>query len=728
MGTDAGAGDNPPLLEPGSKQTVAGGNLDHYHVAVNFEGTEPSRWPEATRAAGLRLAGYSFLILFLELALIRYAPGHVRVFGFYLNFVLMATFLGMGVGLLRAEQARMLRWLGLVAFVALFVAIKFFANVAVGGTIDRDEYLWGQFLTMPASVRQIGIVPVATLLFLLCALPFVPLGALLGWEFKKFPPLHAYSLDVAGSLFGVLGFAAASAFWTPPVVWFGVAMGVWLLLSINDWKFASAVAATGAAVLTLVLWSGGAQLERGPGPKREYWSPYYRIDFFITPHLYSLDVNGSLHQYMLDFDPAIIARAPELRAQREAYLKPLKLVPKIDTALVLGAGTGNDVALLIQLGARYIDAVEIDPTILTIGKVLHFQAPYADPRVHAHVEDARQFLRRARQRYDLIVLGTLDSQTLLSGMSSLRLDNYVYTVEAFQAARARLNPGGHLVTYHESPFPYVAAKIERMLATAFGEEPIILFQPDSRLFNYSFIAGGGLSPALSTGHPSTIPGVTVAVPHDDWPYLYLQRRTVPAHYLRALSGVLVIALVLVGAGAGRKLAGGFDGAMFFMGAGFLLIETKSVTEMSLLFGSTWRVNLLVFSSILVMILLANTAILRTPRTSVRTPFALLFASLALALVVPARSLLGLGVLGQWLLGGLLVALPVYFAATIFATLFAARANPTRALAYNLIGAMVGGVLEYSSMATGIKVLYLVAAAAYGGAFLFARRAERVLAA
>lgn len=697
---------------------------------MNFEGTEPSRWPEATRAAGLRLAGYSFLILFLELALIRYAPGHVRVFGFYLNFVLMATFLGMGVGLLRAEQARHLRWVGLVALVALFAAIKYFANVAVGGSIDRDEYLWGQFLVMPASVRQMGIVPVATLLFLLCALPFVPLGALLGWEFRKFPPLQAYSLDVAGSLFGVLGFAAASAFWTPPVVWFSVAIGVWLLLSLPDWKFTTGVALTGGAVLGLVLWSGGAQLEHGhvPGPKREYWSPYYRIDFFITPHLYSLDVNGSLHQYMLDFAPDIIARVPELRAQRDSYLKPLKLVPKIDTALVLGAGTGNDVALLIQLGARYIDAVEIDPTILTIGKVLHFQAPYADPRVHAHVEDARQFLRRTRQHYDLIVLGTLDSQTLLSGMSSLRLDNYVYTVESFRSARARLNPGGHLVTYHESPFPYVAAKIEQMLATAFGEEPVVLFQPDSRLFNYSFIAGGGLPLSLSTGHPSQVPGVTVAVPHDDWPYLYLGRRTIPTHYLKALSGVLLIALVLVAAGAGRKLAGGFDGAMFFMGAGFLLIETKSVTEMSLLFGSTWRVNLLVFSSILVMILLANTAVLRKPRTSVQTPFALLFASLAVALVVPARALLSLGVLGQWLLGGLLVALPVLFAATIFATLFTSRANPTRALAYNLIGAMVGGVLEYSSMATGIKALYLVAAMAYCGAFLFARREGRALAA
>src|ERR1700675_4456183 len=176
---------------------------------------------------------------------------------------------------------------------------------------------------------------------------------------------------------------------------------------------------------------------------------------------------------MLDLSPESAAKFPQIGGQRDAYLKPLKLVPHIDTVLVLGAGTGNDLALLLQLGAKHIDAVEIDPIILTLGKALHFQAPYADPRVTPYVNDARAYLRRAHQKYDLIVLGTLDSQTLLSGMSSLRLDNYVYTVEAFQSARARLKPGGRLVTYHESPFPYVAAKIHRVLTMAFGKEPVV---------------------------------------------------------------------------------------------------------------------------------------------------------------------------------------------------------------------------------------------------------------
>ena len=101
----------------------------------------------------------------------------------------------------------------------------------------------------------------------------------------------------------------------------------------------------------------------------------------------------------------------------------------------------------------------------------------------------------------------------------------------------------------------------------------------------------------------------------------------------------------------------------------------------------------------------------------------MFAALALAFLTPVRSLLWLGMAGQWVMGGLLVALPIFFAALIFAMLFRDRGNPTRALAYNLVGAIVGGLLEYSSMAIGVKGLYLVAGGAYLGALLFSSRSR-----
>jgi len=388
---------------------------------------------------------------------------------------------------------------------------------------------------------------------------------------------------------------------------------------------------------------------------------------------------------------------------------------------VVGSGTGNDLALLLMRGAKYVDAVEIDPVIADLGKVLHPQKPYDDPRVHLHVDDARAFLRRATQKYDLIIFGTLDSQTLLSGMSSVRLDNYVYTVEAFEAARRRLNPAGSLVLYHMSPQPYIGAKIYQMVGDAFRAPPGVFFGY-MNLFNLIVVAGDGAArvPPADRALLDTL-RTPYAGAHDDWPYLYLRDRTIPEHYFGALASVLGIAALFIGVGAGKVVRRGWDGAMFFMGAGFLLVETKSVTEMSLLFGSTWRVNLLVFASILVVVLIANVLVARSSPARVAPLFAGLFASLAGAYLLPASRLLPLGTLGQWMAGGLMVALPIYFAARIFSTLFRARSDAPRALAYNLLGAIVGGVLEYASMAVGIKGLYVIAAVLYGAAFLFASR-------
>jgi hypothetical protein len=130
---------------------------------------------------------------------------------------------------------------------------------------------------------------------------------------------------------------------------------------------------------------------------------------------------------------------------------------------------------------------------------------------------------------------------------------------------------------------------------------------------------------------------------------------------------------------------------------------------------------MVFTSILVMVLLANLWVQRSKTLNTKPLFGALLGSLAIAYVVPVSDLLWLGTLGQWVVGGLLVALPVLFASLIFSTLLAQRIDPARALAWNLLGAIVGGALEYSSLAAGIKALYLVAAIVYGGALLMSMR-------
>jgi SAM-dependent methyltransferase len=649
----------------------------------------------------LRIAGYSALILFFELALIRYTAGYVRVFSFYLNFVLIATFLGMGVGLLRAERASRLKWLAVPATIALFAAVWYFARVPIAVPADPDEFVWAIF---SSEGRRVPLWLVVATLFTLTAFFFIPLGALLGEQFRKLPALTAYSMDIAGSLAGILVFGVLSAARQPPIVWFAIGFVVWLAMSFRDRRLAVALVGAGAAAI------GFAWAMRGSST--EHWSPYYRINVTRDGPALRLDVNGSLHQMVLDLDSASAQQFPYARVARAGYLLPYQWVDAPDTVLVVGAGTGNDLALLLRQGARYVDAVEIDPVIADVGRAVHPQKPYDDPRIHLHVDDARAFLRKAQRRYDLIIFGTLDSQTLLSGMSSVRLDNYVYTRESFAAARARLTPDGSLVVYHRSPEPYIGAKIHQMIGAAFDRPPGVFFG-EMNLFNLVFVAGAG-APRVPAAPPSVRNdlGGAYAPAVDDWPYLYLRGKTVPGHYRVALLTALAIAAALVFAAAGRVVRRGFDAPMFLMGAGFLLVETKSVTEMSLLFGSTWNVNLLVFSSILVMVLLANLVVMRRAALELHPLFAALFATLAVAYLVPASSLLWLGTGGQWLLGGLMVAAPIFFAALIFSTLFRESTDPPRALAYNLLGAIVGGLLEYSSMAVGIKGLYLFAAGIY----------------
>jgi SAM-dependent methyltransferase len=666
----------------------------------------------------LRLAGYSALILFFELAFIRYTSAYVRVFGFYVNFVVIATFLGMGVGLLRADRASSLKWIAVPGTVMFMGAVALFSLARISVPNDPNEFVWGIFYDQ--RNRDIPLIHVVAALFTLTAIFFVPLGTLLGAQFRKLPPLQAYAADISGSLAGIVVFGVLSSMRQPPVIWLAIGLSLWVVLSLDDWRFAAALGGAGVAAAAVAGWTAG----RGP----EYWSPYYRISLRPVPHGTQVNVNGSLHQIMLTLDSSTAARDPYIRPLLPAYTRPYHYSQRLDTALVVGAGTGNDLALLLRAGAKYIVAVEIDPTIAELGMAGHPLQPYADPRVHLVVDDARAFLRRTNQKFDVVVFGTLDSQTLLSGMSSVRLDNYVYTVESFQAARNALKPEGTLIVYHRSGNPAITGKLYRMIGSAFGSPPGV-FAGDANLFNFTFVAGHGARsvPAVTEPIIRTALNASTPEPHDDWPYLYLTNRTIPAHYVVALVAVLAISVLFLGIGAGEVLVRGLDVPMFLMGVGFLLVETKSITEMSLLFGSTWTVNLMVFGSILIMVLLANAVVQKRPPRRSAPLFAALLGTLALAYVVPASSLLWFGHFSQWVGGALMVSLPVFFASLIFSSLLSRRADAARALAYNVFGAIVGGVLEYSSMALGIKALYVIAALTYCVVAVMVRGEERRLA-
>jgi spermidine synthase len=438
-------------------------------------------------------------------------------------------------------------------------------------------------------------------------------------------------------------------------------------------------------------------------------------------------VNNVYYQRVLDLDRDSATADDSTAYWVNHYDLPYGFAERGAKVLIVGAGTGNDVAAAVRNGAGPIDAVEIDPAILEFGKELHPAAPYQAPNVTPVVADARAFIRRTDDRYDLIVYGLLDSHTLLSGLSGVRLDSYVYTVEAFREARERLNDDGLIVLTFSVIGPELGRKLYLMLEQAFdGEEPLVLSTEYDR--GYTFLIGeqmqqrGLTAPAGLTDVTADFASAELAadISTDDWPFFYMPVRTYPASYIAMIVVLLLISLVFV-----RHLAPGGTGSWsapcFFLGAGFMLIETKGITELALVYGSTWVVVGAVIAAILVMAFFANLVVIRwgAPRPAVT--YGLLIGSLVFGVVVSRSAVAGLAPgLSQLVLTALLT-LPLFFSGFAFSTELKRSASVAVALSSNLLGAMLGGFLEYNSMYFGFRSLYVLAIAMYLLAFVGSRR-------
>ncbi len=687
-----------------------------------------SSLPRPARVPGLELLGVSCLVLFQELALIRWLPVEVRVLAYFPNLVLIASFLGLGVGSLRTGR-RSLLWMWPAALGALVGSAILLGRVAFTAE-GVTEHLWLLYedLGPDAPVVEGVRLPIVAF-FVLTAASFVPLGQFLGERLQRFradgAPLRGYSLDLAGSLAGVVGFAVLSGSGTPPWVWFAVVAALAGVVLHRGPRLAAWAVGVGALVAALT----------GVTDRADHHSPYYALSLAPVPGLPDVRVraNGALHQVAAEVGREDAA-GPAWRAQAvRGYHMPYSLLAAPpERALVLGAGTGNDVAVLLAEGAGSVDAVEIDPMLVELGRRIHPDRPYASERVTVHTTDARTFLQETDERYDLIVFGTLDSMTRLAALSTVRLDNFVYTREALEAAASRLEPDGGMALYFMVGEAFIHDRLMGLLAETFGRMPGVL-RGDWSMFNTVYVAG----PAFA-GHQEWPPDVsewffeeklpTVEVPSDDWPYLYLAERSVSPFYLSLIGMLALVAALSVATAAPGLLRGAVSGRgdweMFLFGAAFLLLETRFVTAMNLLWGATWITSAVVFGAILATLLVAT---LITEVRPLSWPVAAggLLASLAVTWLVEPAALLG--VEGPLRVGASVayVGLPVFFAAVCFALRFERRRDAGHAFGWNLLGAVAGGLLEFAGMALGFATLLLLAAALYLGAFLLRERGAGV---
>jgi len=680
----------------------------------------------------VEILAISFIVLFQELALIRWLPGQVRVLAYFPNLILISAFLGLGVGCLTADRKRIL-WLWPVSLLAVATAAIAMSQIAFTQE-SITEHLWLLYHDLPDGAPVIQAVqPPIIVIFILSAISFVPLGQLLAQRLDIFrarsSSLWGYCWDLMGSLFGVIGFAAVGVIGLFPWMWFSVFLTIGLVFIVPKTRTWPLYAATALAIVFAVTIAERAQ----------WYSPYYAIS--VVPEEdkrgFSVLTNGSLHQVAYPLEASDEYSASEEHSAswglrlREGYHHPYRQLKRPPgRVLVLGAGTGNDVAVLLDSGAERIDAVEIDPVILDLG-ANHPNNPYASDRVRLINTDARSYLNDTEEVYDLIVFGTLDSMTRLSALSNVRLDNYVYTLECIQAARSRLSSDGGMVLYFMVKTRYIEDRLFALVATAFDDLPVVSTK-SSGLFNRTFMAGSSfdhlpkVDPAQRRLYfQSVLP--TLEIPTDDWPYLYLRSRSISMFYMSLIAvfiALSTISVFVVSRDMRRSLFGrsGVDIEMFLFGVGFLLIETKFITAMNLIWGATWLTSAVVFGSVLAMILLSTLAMQLRPITPW---FAIsgLLGSLLCTYFIPMRWLLVDDWGARLALSIVFVGTPIFFAAACFAIRFKVRQSAGVAFGWNLLGAVVGGLLEFLSMIVGLKALSLVALTAYLGAIFVWRRSR-----
>jgi SAM-dependent methyltransferase len=685
---------------------------------------------------GLALCGMASL--YWELVLIRWLGACLRIVAYFTNCVLIAAFFGLGVGaLLTRFRIELNRWI----FLALSICILAGAYLGKYGSMnpsDAGEFVW--IGTPPGVVAGEGELPLLPLwlvlgsVYLLCALVFAIFGQWLGNLFRGLPPLSAYSVEIMGSVLGILLFASMSFFQLSPVAWFATGFMllavIWIGNSARGWLDYPVAAVSSTAVFVLVT----------PAVSPFIWSPYYKIRVDPIDRIqdvekgtlpchppigYSLTVNNDYHQMMLDLKKRP-SEHPFLTNWRKLYDAPYARDQALPAGpiLIVGAGTGNDVAAALRTTSREIYAVEIDPAILGLGRALHAEHPYDNPRVHVVVDDARSFFHNTQRQFAAVVFGFLDSHTLLTSFSSVRLDNFVYTKEAMEQVMRLLVPGGEVCVTFASNRPWIHRRILSLLNQVFDGETILVY-PDPPGYANGIVYLNFKSPLPSFAPAKTMAQAAGALPTDDWPFLYLEKPVIPTHYwffVTLAVGMGFLALLVLPRSERRVRL-----PYFFMGAAFFLIETSNIVSLSLLYGSTWVVNIMVFTGILLLVLTGNLASTRLRISQLPAIMAVLGASIGVAYAVPTSQLLHFDSWALRAIVGVLFFLgPVFFASLVFALMIRDENNLAQAYGSNILGAVVGGAMEYLSLIFGFKFLLGVTLAFYLITFLLLYRQGSIM--
>ena len=703
----------------------------------------------------------SAVTLFLELALIRWVSTEVRIFAYLQSSVLVVCLLGLGMGCFASHRAIDLRRLfipltlvaGLLSFPLAYEALSRISSVLAE---FGNFMIWGALVEqtdtslLNYSVMFLVALFLTALMLFLVWVAFIPLGQMVARLIDGHDnTVTAYSVNIFGSFVGIALFTGFSAIGVPPWGWFALLAVAFIVMALRAVERRSLNIAL-ALLIPLLAWGSGLNKQG-----EVVWSPYQKLELASEMVVDQTNdksyerrliyVNNTGYQAPLDLRPETTVQYPGMFDPKltglSQYDLPTLFKATPENVLIVGAGSGNDVAGVLRGGAKHVTAVEIDPAIIEMGKAHHPESPYADPRVSIVTDDARSFMARTDATYDLIVFGLLDSHTA-GPMTNARLDHYVYTTENIARAKDLLKPGGVIVLAFEANKAFLIDRFNTTLTDTFGTEPLKF-----RIFISHYGFGGAFfvvgdqsviaqalktNPRLDTyikdmqaATPMPTTG-TVAPITDDWPYLYLEDRTIPVLY--GFLGVILLSIYLLSGrlvGLEVPLRGWHMGEwhFFFLGAAFMLLEVHMIAKSSVALGSVWTVNAVIIGGIMGMILLANLIKAKVKRLPMRLVYSLLIASCMVLYVADLPALASLPYAQKVVIIAGIATLPMLFSGIVFINSFTAAPDKGRALGANLFGALVGGILQIITFISGVQFLMILVGGLYLAAILTVRGAQ-----
>lgn len=674
----------------------------------------------------------------------------IRIFAYLSNYVLLAVFIGSGIGMLWPHKISIL-WTSTVMTIIMFgLTIDFIIHLpgiefqVFKGTTEllsplSDSYIWLQTGSFSLPKVVIGII-LTIFLFFLLSLMFLPPGKYLGDSLNKIQrPLIGYSINILASLLGVWCFYILSLLGISPYV--GLVIGQGFLIFLLQTNRERLVGVVILCILSALLYNQSRNIQKSDD--KTIWSPYQKLTLSnigtppisYRPEGWGVYVNNTGYMGLFDLSSrALQEKATEIKRffssdTSEAlfsnhYQLPYIFNPTSVNVLIIGGGGGNDAAAAIRANIKKIDVVEIDPAIIALGKVYHPEHPYSSPFVSTYISDGRNYLETTRKTYDLIVMGLADSHTVGSSFTNVQLDNYLYTKEALIKAKEKLNKDGLLFITFEVQKPWIGQHLFKTLRLAFGYDPVVFEVRSDGIYGWggSMFAIGKQADTIVKileknaelhhfvqKHALDYSGNDVNVLTDNWPYIYLNKPSVPI--LHIILSVLFLGIVYLLIRTFTNLER-VEPNFFFMGVGFVLLEFQNISKASLLIGNTWVTNVLIISGVLLFVLIGNVMIGKKT-ISLRQGLSGLFFFLVLQLIFPLSWFSKFPYVFKISGALIFLTIPHIFSSVVFAGLYQSQKNKATAMGSNLIGSAVGGFLEMLAYQWGMTSLILLVIFAYG---------------